>query len=217
MKQSTHGYSHFSMPNIINSRLTPIILVVLLALLIQGCNSPGGSKPGNQPSTAIPQGASSGSGQIDELDQAMTLDQALSIALDDNRPQVLQQMGPPDIFKVSFQDLNGTRVRQEEWSYFDDQTRFDFVNGALVWTINITSMPDPSVNTSVYDPLSFTDGMTIEEVQALLKGQQLTQVDLTDYGVPATQVLAGDQILLGFDGGKLVYVRTFELAPGVTQ
>ena len=39
-------------------------------------------------------------------------------------------------------------------------------------------------------------------------------VNLADYGIPAGQAIAGDQILLGFDGGKLVYVQTFELAAG---
>jgi hypothetical protein len=215
MKRPTCGPARFSIPNIFDSRLTPVILVVLFALLISACSSPGGSKPVNQPDTAVPAGASSS--QIEELDKAMTLDQALSMALDDNRPQVLEQMGPPNTFKITFQDLNGKRVRQDEWSYIDDQTRFDFVNGALVWTINLPSVPDLSVNASIYDPMSFTDGMTVDEVLTLFKDQQLTQVDLADYGVPATQVLAGDQILLGFDGGKLVYVRAFELVPGVTQ
>jgi hypothetical protein len=220
MKRPTHGHAHFSFPNILNPRLTPVFLVVLLALVIQACSSTAvseGSKPGNPLGTAVTPSDSSGSSQMDELDQAMTLDQVLSMTLEDDRPQVLRQMGPPDVFKITFQELNGTRVRQEEWSYFDDQTRFDFINGALLWTIDINSVSDPAVNASTYNPLNFNDGMTVEEVRTLLNDQQLMQVDLADYGVPDGQALAGDQILLGFEGGKLVSVRTFELVQGVMQ
>jgi hypothetical protein len=220
MKRPAHDHAHYSFTSIFTSRLTTVILVVLLALVIQACSSkavPEGSTPGNLSGTDVPSGNSSGSSQIDELDQAMTLDQALSMTLEDNRPQVLKQMGPPDVFKITFQELNGTRVRQEEWSYFDDQTRFDFINGALLWTVNLNPLSDLSVNASTYNPLNFNDGMTVDEVRTLLIDQQLTQVDLADYGVPDGLALAGDQILLGFEAGKLVSVRTFELVQGVTQ
>jgi hypothetical protein len=216
VNRPARSHTSYSIPDLLNSWLKPIILLIFLALVIQACGSPavpGGSKPG----TALPEGASSGSSSIDELDQAMTLDQALNTMLEDNRTQILEQMGPPDVFRITFEGLNGKQVRQEEWSYFDDQTRFDFINGTLVSTIEINSVPDMSVNASTYNPLNFSDGMTVEEVQTLLDDQQVTQVDLADYGVPAGQVLAGNQILLGFDEGKLVYVRTFELVPEVTQ
>jgi hypothetical protein len=216
MNRPARSHTSYSIPDLFNSWLKPIILLIFITLVIQACGSPADPK-GLQTDAAVPEGASSASSGIDELDQAMTLEQALTMTLDDNRQQVLDQMGPPDVFRITFQPLNGTQVRQEEWSYFDDQTRFDFINGTLVSTIDINAVPDLSINASTYNPLNFTDAMTIEEVQTLLKDQQLTQVDLADYGVPAGFALAGDQILLGFDAGELVYVRTFELVPGVTQ
>ena len=216
MNRPARSYTSYSGPDLLNSWIKPIILLVFLALVIQACGSPADPK-GSQTDAALPEGASSGSSGIGDLDQAMTFEQALTMTLDDNRPQVLEKMGPPDVFRITFQKLNGTRVRQEEWSYFDDQTRFDFINGGLLWTIETNSVPDMSLNASTYNPLNFTDGMTVEEVQTLLKDQQLTQVNLADFGVPAGQALAGDQILLGFDDGKLVSVQTFELVPEVTQ
>jgi hypothetical protein len=208
---------HFHLRFVVNPRSTPFIVIILLAILLQACGSPGGSKNSSQQGNPSPESVSSNSNQPDELEQAMTLEQALNTVLDDNRQQVLDQMGPPDIFKITFQDLNGRRVRQEEWSYFNDQTRFDFINGALLWTVSIESVPDLSLNASTYDPLSFIDGMSVEEVQTLLEGQQLTPIDLADYGVPSGQALVGDQLLLGFEGGRLVSVQTFELEPGVAQ
>ena len=202
---------HFSL-HFLNVRYLKFVLpVAVLALVILACNLP--SIASSSTSGAVP-GGSQPPGQGDELDKAMTLDHALSVVQDDNRTQVLDQMGPPDAFKITYQQLNGKLVREEEWSYFDDKTRFDFVNGALLWTVNLEQMPDFAVSASTYDPLSFKDGMTVEDVQTLLKGQQLVQVNLADYGIPAGQAIAGDQILLGFDGGKLVYVQTFELAAG---
>ncbi len=190
-----------------------LICLAGLALLFLACNLPGAARLASPPGTQGSPGVPGGGTAPDDLDKAMTLDQALAIQQTDSRPQVLQQMGQPDAFEITYAELNGKPVREEEWSYFDDQKRFDFVNGALLWTVNIDPMPDFSLNAAVYDPLSFTDGMSTAEAQALLKGQQLSEFDLADYAVPGGQALAGDQILLGFDGGKLVYVRTFELAP----
>ncbi len=192
---------------------TWLICLAGLALLFLACNLPGAANLASPPGTPVSPGGSGGGKANDDLDKAMTLDQALAIQQTDSRPQVLQQMGQPDAFEITYAELNGKPVREEEWSYFDDQKRFDFVNGALLWTVNIDPMPDFSMNAAVYDPLSFTDGMSISDVKSLLKGQQLSEFDLADYAVPGGQALAGDQILLGFDGGKLVYVRTFELAP----
>jgi len=210
MNHPARHCARFSPRLLIDRYLSLALPAAVLALVILACNLPTiapGSTSGAGP------GGSQPAGQGDELDKAMTLDHALSLELDDNRSQVLDQMGPPDAFKITYQLLNGKPVREEEWSYFDDKTRFDFVNGALLWTVNLEPMPDLAVSASTYNPLSFKDGMSVEDVQALLKGQQLLQVSLADYGIPGGQAMAGDQILLGFDGGKLIYVQTFELAP----
>ena len=101
MQRPAHNHAQFSLPSN-NSRLIPIILVILFAMLIQSCSlpsTPNGSSPGNLPGTAVSSGAASGSSQIDELEQAMTLDQALSMTLEDNRPQILRQMGPSRCFQ----------------------------------------------------------------------------------------------------------------------
>ena len=153
----------------------------------------------------------------------MPLDQALNTVMEDHRPQVLRQMGPPDTFRILFAEANGKPLRRDEWSYFDDKTRFDFINGNLLWTINLDPMPDAAINAATYDPLSFTDGMTEEAARALLSDRNLAPVDLGSAGFsPADQaalgitgcdILAGDQIILGFDHDKLVYVETFALAP----
>lgn len=146
----------------------------------------------------------------------MTLDAALQIEPEDARPEVLRLMGEPDAFTLEWQELEGQLVRWEEWSYFDQQTRFDFLDGELLWTIDIPAAPDGSLFAHFYDPLEFTDGMTLEAVHILLSDQILEQAPLDEVEIPGGLVLIGDQILLGFDNGNLVSVQTLALAPDAT-
>lgn len=198
-----------SSPSLKPKRSIFILVIGLVALATLACNLPGivsRATPGSTQATAL-----SGT-QPDVLSQAMTIDEAFSTPLEDHRLQVLQQMGPPDSFRITFEEVDGKPLRQDEWSYFNDKTRFDFINGNLLWTINIQPMPDMAMTAITYDPMSFKDDMTEEEVRALLSDQQLVKVDASNYGVPGGEILAGNQILLGFDQGKLVYVETFSLA-----
>jgi hypothetical protein len=147
------------------------------------------------------------------LEANMSLDQALATTPEDNRPEIMRQMGSPDAFTLTFEQLNGQTVRQEEWSYFDDKTRFDFVDGSLLWTVAIQPMPDATIFASTYDPQDFKPDMTLKNVQALLFPQALVIEDTAANGIPGGQMVAGDQILLGFDHDQLVYVQTFPSMP----
>jgi len=146
----------------------------------------------------------------------MSLDQALETATEDNRPGILQQMGPPDAFSLAFEQINGQMIRQEEWSYFDDQTRFDFVDGTLLWTVAIEPLSEAAIYASYYDPQGFRQGMSLDQVQDLLSDQELVQEDTAENGFPGGTIVAGDQILLGFDQDRLVFVQTFPLMLEVT-
>jgi len=143
----------------------------------------------------------------------MTLAEALEVPPLDRRPEVLRLMGLPDSITITWQDLEGQQVRLEEWSYFDSQTRFDFVDGELAWTIDIDPAPDGTLFAHQYDPLDFDATMTVEDVRALLAGQELVEESLAEAEAPGGLALMGDQILLGFDGGRLVFVQTFALGP----
>jgi len=143
----------------------------------------------------------------------MTLEEALQVEAEDARPEVQRLMGRPDSFTLEWQDLEGQQVRWEEWSYFDQGTRFDFLDGELVWTIDIEPAPDGSLFAHFYDPLEFEEAMSLEAVQSLLGDQALDELPLDEADLPGGLILVGDQILLGFDGGKLVSAQTLVLAP----
>lgn len=143
----------------------------------------------------------------------MTLAEALEVAPEDARPEVLRLMGIPDSITITWQELEGQPVRLEEWSYYDSETRFDFVDGELAWTVDIPAAPDGSLFAHQYDPLDFASTLTLGEVKAMLADQTLVEGSLAEADAPGGLALIGDQILLGFDGGRLVFVQTFILSP----
>lgn len=149
-------------------------------------------------------------------DGSMTLEEAVDTAPEDSRDQVLSLMGAPDAFSLTWQPVGEHTARWEEWSYFDAGTRFDFVDGELVWTADLEPAPDGSLYAHQYDPTNFTadQGLgDLRDVLNVLGPQDLVSVPLDEADAPGGELIVGDQILLGFDGGRLVRVETLILAP----
>ena len=143
----------------------------------------------------------------------MSVEEALAVDPADGRPTVLEEMGPPDAFSITFDELEGQIVRWESWSYFDFNTQFDFIDGELLWTIELEEVPDGSIYAHWYDPLEFQAGMSAAQVRNLLADQELLEVNLASLDLEGGLVLAGDQILLGFQDDQLFYVETVILSP----
>lgn len=141
------------------------------------------------------------------------MDEALAVAPEDRRHEIISQLGPPDAFSLEWQELEGRQIRWEEWSYFDFRSRFDFVDGELVWTLDIEPAPDGSVYAHAFDPLAFQPAMSLAEVKTELPDLSFTEFPLEEADIPGGTLVAGDQILLGFDQDELVYAQTFILAP----
>jgi len=148
----------------------------------------------------------------------------LSTALDaeivDDRPGVLEYLGPPDAFDISIVEVEDGQVRKESWRYFQYGTRVDFVDGEAIWTIEIDPMPEDTFFAAWYDPLSFKAGMNVSEVSQVIAEAspaeaEPEQISLTQGGEDLADgnMLVGDQIIVGFDQGQLVYVETIALMP----
>jgi hypothetical protein len=186
------------------------LLLLLAALLIAGlaCNLPG---------------ITTGNGRTDEIDHpeldtlmeevGISLDEVMAVPSVDERPDTLELLGAPDAFTLQWQELQDQYVRWEEWSYFDFESRFDFVDGVLLWTLDIDPAPSGSIYAHVFNPLEFEVGMTMAEVQRMLPDIVMTEITLDEADIPGGVLFAGDQILLGFDEDALVYVQTFILEP----
>jgi len=152
-------------------------------------------------------------GDLGSRSDAMSLEEALEITPVDSRPTVMEEMGPPDAFTIKFQELEGQIVRWETWSYFDFTTLFEFVDGELLWTIELEEVPNGSIFAHFYDPADFQAGMSPVDVNYLLADQELLEIDLAALDLEGSFALAGDQILLGFENDQLVYVETVILSP----
>jgi pSer/pThr/pTyr-binding forkhead associated (FHA) protein len=140
---------------------------------------------------------------------------ALAEPLPDERSQILANLGRPDEFDISIVQVDGGQVRMESWRYYGFGTRVDFVDGAIVWTVELEPPGSGAFFPAWYDPTDFKAGMSIEEASALVvsaspAGFTPEIMDLTEGGddLAGGTLLVGDQITLGFQDGQLVYVET---------
>lgn len=152
--------------------------------------------------------------------EADDLASALASEVVDDRPGVMEELGMPDTFDISIVQIEGGEVRMESWRYFQYGTRVDFVDGEAVWTMEIDPVPEGTIFAAWYDPLAFETGMTLEEASVLAAraspaGMVPMYIDLSQGGedLAGGMMLAGDQILLGLENGRLVYVETIAMVP----
>jgi hypothetical protein len=153
-----------------------------------------------------------GSGQYTPEDLAL----ALAMPTIDQRPEILANFGPPDEFEISIVQVEGGQVRREAWRYYGYGTRIDFVDGEIVWTIDLEPGSTQALFPAWYDPTTFETGMAIDEArQALIEASPAgfvpEEIDLAEGGedLAGGRMLVGDQIMLVFDQGVLAYAETF--------
>jgi hypothetical protein len=145
---------------------------------------------------------------------------ALAVPVVDERPAILENLGRPDEFDISVVQVEGGQVRLESWRYYGLGTRVDFTDGVIVWTIDLEPGTAGTFFPAWYDPTQFETDMTIEEATALLTaaspaGTVPERIGLSEGGedLAGVELLVGDQITVGFEDGKLVYVESI----GVTM
>lgn len=132
---------------------------------------------------------------------------------EDRRPDVLAELGGPDAFVVSVDEVDGGVVRFESWRYYETATQIDFADGEVLWSVAIDPLLDGSLYPLWFDPAEFVMLASRDKVMAVLGDVALTEIDVDDEAMPGAVLLAGDQLLLGFVDDKLVYVETFPLSP----
>lgn len=145
---------------------------------------------------------------------------AFAVATVDDRPELLDTMGVPDTFVVSWQDVEGALVQMESWGYHGFATRVDIVDGEIVLTTDLDVLDPGTFYPSWYDPTAFAALMPIGDALAIATdaspaGFTPEAVDLSG-GREATDradLYVGDQIVLGFLEERLVYVESVALAP----
>lgn len=145
-------------------------------------------------------------------------DQMVEAASVDRRGAVLSELGGPDAFVITVDDVDGSVSRFESWSYFEAATQIDFVDGELLWDVAIDALPDGSWLPVMYDPMDFTMLASRADTLAGLGDVDLRRVASdADLEVAGAELWAGEQLLLMFVDDQLISVETFPLAPGVQE
>lgn len=133
----------------------------------------------------------------------------------DRRPAFLSELGGPDAFVITVDEFDGTVSRFESWSYYSAGTQIDFVDGELLWDIEVGGLPDGTWLPLMYEPMEFTMLASVEATLAALGDVDLRPVDaVSAFEVDGAELWAGEQLALAFVDDALVYVETFPLAPG---
>lgn len=132
----------------------------------------------------------------------------------DRRPELLAELGAPDAFVISVDEVDGSVSRFESWSYFPAGVQIDLVDGEVVWSVQIDELPDGSLLPLAYQPTEFTMLASRAETMAVLEGVELEVLSSSaDVEVDGAELWAGEQLLLAFVEDRLVYVETYPLAP----
>jgi hypothetical protein len=149
---------------------------------------------------------------------------ALSVPPVDERPQVLASLGLPDEFDIAVVDVEGGQVRRESWYYYGYGTRVDFVDGTIIWTLDLEPAEEGTIFPAWYDPTVFESGMSIEAASraaaaASPAGTAPDAIELSEGGedLAGGVLLVGDQITLAFQDDALVYVETIGVTAGVDR
>jgi hypothetical protein len=167
---------------------------VLPVVALAGCGGGGAGDSGSSP---------------DELVQAVSVDR---------RGAVLSELGGPDAFVITVDEVDGSVSRFETWSYFEAATQIDFVDGELLWDVEIDALPDGSWLPLMYDPMEFTMLASRADTLAALGDVDVRRVtNDADFEVSGAELWAGEQLLLMFVDDQLISVETFPLAPGVQE
>lgn len=174
-------------------------------------------------------GAVACSGSIDttsngELGDPTALDDELAawtpppepdVASIDRRPVLLGQLGGPDAFVITVDEIDGTTSRFESWSYFDARTQIDFVDGEVLWDLEIDDVPDGTYLPLLYNPMEFEMLASVDDTLASLADVELVRVaDGDGLDEPGAELWAGEQLVLAFADDQLISVEAMPLAPG---
>jgi len=152
------------------------------------------------------------------VSKAQTNTDAVQLSAD--QKQVVEEFGPPESFRliVSKETLNGKKkvVRIEVWNYYRLKSRVTFIDGKYEKDEEIEDVPDWTLLPIIYRPEQFANEMSLEEVKKKIIGDRhYEKLDVPADILPGTRltVIGFEQIMMGFDHGKLVYVETVPLFP----
>lgn len=168
---------------------------------------------GSSDDTATEGDSEASSGETAEVAPDVESGEYAGVASIDRRPAILSELGSPDSFVITVDEIDGVISVFESWTYYDARTQIDLIDGEVLWDMEIEPLPEGSWLAVTFSPTEFTMLASRDETMAALGAVALTQIDATDTDVAGAELWAGEQLLLGFVDDTLVYVETFAAAP----
>ena len=142
------------------------------------------------------------------------IDDVAGIESVDRRSEVLALVGGPDAFVISLDEVGGEVSRLESWSYYEAESQIDFIDGEILWDVEIDDVPDGMLLPLGFTPTEFTMLSSVDEVLAGLEGVELEPLveAAAEFEVEGAELWVGEQLALVFIDDALVYVEAFALA-----
>jgi len=190
---------------VVERRETRVFAVVLVAALVAGCGGSGGDGSGGDGS-----GVDSGDDVVVDVD----VDDVAGVDSTDRRGELLAELGGPDAFVITVDEVAGEVSRLESWSYYEADSQVDFLDGEILWDVEIDDVPDGMLLPLNFTPLEFTMLSSVEEVLGDLEDVELESLEgaAAELEVEGAELWVGEQLVLAFVDDALVYVEAFALA-----
>jgi hypothetical protein len=130
-----------------------------------------------------------------------------------------REIGSPQSFAILFysiKDTDGNKidVRDETWTYYDQNKMFQFINGKLT---NETSLPTRVQNAMPipYKPGQFIAYMSLDQVLSAARQQKYLEIPLEKELVPDSRLYYAEMLTFSLQNGKLRYIETLAMEKGV--
>ena len=136
--------------------------------------------------------------------------------LSSDQREFVKKFGPPEAFKIIIHpaqpDSSVKLSRYEIWDYFSYKTSIAFVDGAFAGDQEIEDIPDLMILPVMYRPEQFISEMSLDEVKKRIIGSQAYEkFKLPDDYLEDALLIGLEQLVLGFEGGKLTYAESIPL------
>jgi hypothetical protein len=136
--------------------------------------------------------------------------------LSSDQLEFVKKFGPPEAFKIIIHieqtDSSEKLSRYEIWDYFSFKTSIAFVDGEFAGDEELKDIPDLMILPVMYRPEQFISGMSLDEVKKRIIGNQVYEkLKLPEDYLEESLLIGLEQLVLGFERGKLTYAESIPL------
>ena len=149
----------------------------------------------------------------EEVTHTAIPDEPLTAQLSDQQQLLVDEFGWPDSFTIlEADDDQGGTVRFETWTYYAGKIIYTFFDGVFQ-TEGYTETISRDAILSPYHPDQFPLGMTQDQVRAWVVSGEMIQIPDEGGGLEGIDLYAAEQLILGFEVDRLVYVDALVFIP----